>query len=126
MLFLSALVSVITWNITQGKIDNAHLEIAEKQLEIEKIEKSISVYEKLNALLENQRKIYDEYATLVHQGHSSGSHELRRKYSQIEEKQQEVDNVKIAIFKLTDKKTEEIKGIMPPLMPSGLRIITTK
>ena len=104
-------------------IDNLKLEVSNKQLELNQIEKTVDLHEKLNSLLDEQRKLYDEYTVLVQNGHSKGSFDLQRKKLQIEEKDQEIQNVKQSISKLTGKEVENIKGNIPPLAPSGFRKI---
>jgi len=123
LIFTTIIAPYVVWNLQQGKIENLKLEIEKEKLSIEKQEKSVAMFEKLSALLAEQRQNYDAYTALIHKGHSLGSFDLQRERLKMEEKDQEINNVKSTISKLTGKNMEHIKGTLPPLPPSGLKII---
>lgn len=124
LLFTTIIGPVVVWNLQQGKIENLKIEIEKEKLQIEKNDKTVQMYEKLSKLLSDQRQNYDKYTDLVHKGHAAGgSFDLQRVRLQMEEKDQEIETVKKIIADMTGEKLEHIKGHLPPLPPSGFKVM---
>jgi hypothetical protein len=113
---------IIVWNFQQGKIENLKINIESEKLQLEKNKQLVEMLEKLDSLLGQQRIYYDEYTNLVQSGHKKGSFDLQRKKLQMEEKYQEIENIKKIISDITGKDIENIKGRLPPLPPSGFNV----
>ncbi len=123
LLITTIIGPIAVWNFQQGKIETLKIQIEEERLQLEKNKQVVEMHEKLSKLLAEQRIYYDEYTALVQKGHTRGSFELQRRRLQMEEKDQEIENVKAIISTISGKQIEYIKGTLPPLPPSGLTII---
>jgi hypothetical protein len=108
LLVTNILGPIIVWKFQQGRID--------------KDKHQVEMFEKLTKLLTEYGQLYYEYAVLVQRGDTVESFELQDKRRQMEAKNQEVENIKQIISRLTGKKIEYIKGTLPPLPPSGLKV----
>ena len=122
LLITTVVAPIVVWNFQQGEIEKLKLKFEEEKLQMEKNKQSAEMFEKLSKALAEQRQLYDGYTDLVHHGHTVGSFQLQRKRQEMEEKDQEINNAKEIVSRLTGKKIEYIKGTIPPLPPSGLRL----
>ena len=126
-LVLSLLVTtivgpVIVWNLQQGKIEALKVELEREDLALKKNQQLVEMYARLGKLLTTQREYYDAYTELAQKGHSAGSFELQRKRLQMSEKYEEIEETKKIISELTGKTLDDIRGRLPPLPPTGLKI----
>ena len=126
-LVISLLVStivgpVIAWNLQQGKIESLKVELESEDLELKKNQQLVEMYARLSKLLTAQREYYDAFTELAQKGHSAGSFDLQRKRLQMSEKYEEIEETKKIISKLSGKNLDDIRGRLPPLPVTGLRI----
>ncbi len=122
-MFLHRSGDLTVWRFQQGRIERLKLRLEEEKLQIDKNNQVVEMFEKLSKLLAEQRQLYDSFTALVQKGHTVGSFDFQQKLQQMDEKDQEIENVKKIISNLTGKEIEYVKGKLPPLPPSGLGIV---
>ncbi len=85
---------IVVWRFQQGRIERLKLRLEEEKLQIDKNNQVVEMLEKLSKLLAEQRQLYDSFTALVQKGHTVGSFDLQQKLQQMDEKDQEIENVK--------------------------------
>jgi hypothetical protein len=121
---------IVVWFVQQRKNEKLQreneklqLKLKEEEIQLAKEKHQVEMHERLSKLLDEQRHLYADCVALIHQGHIVGeSFELQQKIQPMEEKEQEIENIKQIISRLTGKEIGFIKGGIPPLPPSGLRV----